>query len=60
MQRAVTQLRLLWCAGQVGGRVVAFDGLTFSTVRAAGHMVSLISMKIEPQIYSRCLVTSNS
>lgn len=26
-------------SGQVGGRVVAYDGLTFSTVRAAGHMV---------------------
>lgn len=27
-------------AGQVGGRVVVYNGLTFSTVRAAGHMVS--------------------
>jgi serine carboxypeptidase-like clade 2 len=26
-------------SGQVGGRVVVYDGLTFSTVRAAGHMV---------------------
>lgn len=26
-------------AGQVGGYVEVFDGLTFSTVRNAGHMV---------------------
>ncbi len=26
-------------AGQVGGRTTVYEGLTFSTVRAAGHMV---------------------
>ena len=28
---------------QVGGRVTVFDGLTFTTVRNAGHMVSAVA-----------------
>lgn len=30
---------LCYGAGQVGGYVEVYDGLTFSTVRNAGHMV---------------------
>ena len=32
-------------AGQVGGYVEVYDGLTFSTVRNAGHMVPTLKLK---------------
>lgn len=38
----VPQSLLVETAGQTAGRVIVYEGLTFATVRAAGHMVPYV------------------
>jgi len=43
------------CAGQVGGYVTVHEGLTFSTVRNAGHMVPYVQPERAFWLFSRTI-----